>query len=140
MKWKYFGYICAIGFFAYLFFVFCESVQNNGMSYTFLTILNCVGHILLSVFCIVIFWYLSKILRKSKILRRIDDKVGDIVERIPNFICYVVFIIVAVFFTAFIETSGIPSKVEEIERNITNYIEYQKFEYKLHHNFYKQLR
>lgn len=140
MKWKYFGYICAIGFFAYLFFVFCESVQNNGMSYTFLTILNCVGHMLLLVLCIAIFWYLSKILKKSKTLRRIDNKVGNIAERIPDFICYVVFIIGAIFFTALIKTSGIPSKIDEIEKNITNYTEYQKFEYKLHHNFYKQLR
>ena len=35
MKWKILGIVCAIGFFAYLFFIFCESVQDNGMSYTF---------------------------------------------------------------------------------------------------------
>lgn len=95
---------------------------------------------LLLVLCIAIFWYLSKILKKSKTLRRIDNKVGNIAERIPDFICYVVFIIGAIFFTALIKTSGIPSKIDEIEKNITNYTEYQKFEYKLHHNFYKQLR
>ena len=137
MKWKILGIVCAIGFFAYLFFIFCESVQNNGMSYTFLTILNWIGHILLLGLCIFIFWYLSKTLRKSKTLRRIYNKAGDIVERIPDFICYVAFVIGMFIFTGFVELSGIHSKIDEIEKNITNYIEYEKFEYKLYHNFYK---
>lgn len=41
------------------------------------------------------------------------------------------------YFTGFVELSGIHSKIDEIEKNITNYIEYEKFEYKLYHNFYK---
>lgn len=138
MKWKILGIVCAIGFFAYLFFIFCESVQNNGMSYTFLTILNWVGHILLLGLCIFIFWYLSKTLRKSKTLRRIYNKMGDIVERIPDFICYVAFIIGMWILFGFVELSGIHSKIDEIEKNITNYIEYEKFEYKLYHNFYNK--
>lgn len=69
MKWKILGIVCAIGVFAYLFFIFCESVQDNGMTYTFHFLLGAlITVIFIALFLVYNIWslsYVPKCLRKK---------------------------------------------------------------------------
>lgn len=125
MKWKILGIVCAIGFFAYLFFIFCESVQDNGMIYTFHYCLRALLWIVVSAltiaFTVCYFTFIPKYI--SKLMN------GN------NFISWICTILYcAVFLTAFYWILQI---IEPLGEEYDSYISFQKYVYRLERNIDK---
>lgn len=125
MKWKILGIVCAIGFFAYLFFIFCESVQDNGMVYTFHYSLRALLWIVVSAlsisFTVCYFTFVPK--RISKITKE---------KNLKSLICTILYC--AVFLTVifwFLKIIG------PLGKEYDSYISFQKYVYRLERNIDK---
>lgn len=125
MKWKILGIVCAIGFFAYLFFIFCESVQDNGMIYTFHYSLRALLWIVVSAltiaFTVCYFTFIPKYIRK--------------LTNENNFISLICTILYcAVFLTVFY---GFLKIIGPLGKEYDSYISFQKYVYRLERNIDK---
>lgn len=125
MKWKILGIVCAIGFSVYLFLIFCESVQDNGMIYTFhyclRALLGIVVVTLTIAFTVCYFTFVPKYIRKL-----INE------NNFISWICTVLYC--AVFLTAFF---GFLKIIGPLEKEYDSYISFQKYVYRLERNIDK---
>ena len=124
MKWKYFGYICAIGILMYLLFIFCESMQDNGVAFTFHYCLRA----LLIFFECCLFFAVTVYLFTSppKFLTKIAT--GNTPRQV---ICIILYLAIYIIITiGFMETTG------ALNKKYDNYIYYKKFIYRLERNIY----
>jgi hypothetical protein len=125
MKWKILGIVCAIVFLVYLFLIFCESVQDNGMIYTFhyclRALLGIVIVALAIAFTMCYFTFIPKYISKLIIG-------NNFISYICNMLYCAVFLIALFWFLKIIGPLG---------KEYDSYISFQKYVYRLERNIGK---
>lgn len=125
MKWKILGIVCTIVFFAYLFLIFCESVQDNEMCISFhyclRALLGIVVVTLTIAFTVCYFTFVPKYIRK------LTNE-----NNFMSWICTILYC--AVFLTAFYWILQI---IGPLGKEYDSYISFQKYVYRLERNIGK---